>query len=182
MSLTKIAGSGSVSQRSGSGSVPVPYQNVMDPQYWFQIRTIQEFRYLYKSLCLSLFYSLTRNSSVADSDLQGTAPNPVKELIDALKIFFFVRYRTLSKCSLILFCSGAQYLVQCYWLCCFHPYLGAGTLRGIYIFLLCRSLPVSVHEQKSVAYPVSRSRPWFLMTKIEKNVQVVKYPYFLLIN
>ncbi len=32
--LTKIAGSGSISQRYGSAD-PDPYQNVKDPQYWF---------------------------------------------------------------------------------------------------------------------------------------------------
>ena len=35
--MTKIAGSGSVSQRHGSADPdPDPPQNVMDPQHWFQ--------------------------------------------------------------------------------------------------------------------------------------------------
>jgi hypothetical protein len=34
--MTKIAGSGSISQRHGSADPdPDPPQNVMDPQYWF---------------------------------------------------------------------------------------------------------------------------------------------------
>jgi hypothetical protein len=33
---TKIAGSGSISQRHGSAD-PDPHQNVMDPQHWFGI-------------------------------------------------------------------------------------------------------------------------------------------------
>ncbi len=33
--MTKIAGSGSISQRHGSAD-PDPLQNVMDPQHWFK--------------------------------------------------------------------------------------------------------------------------------------------------
>jgi hypothetical protein len=40
--MTKIAGSGSISQRHGSADpVPDPLQNVMDPQHWSQIRILK---------------------------------------------------------------------------------------------------------------------------------------------
>jgi hypothetical protein len=49
--MTKIAGSGSISQRHGSADPdPDPPQNVMDPQHWqsqaFRIRSIRTYAFV----------------------------------------------------------------------------------------------------------------------------------------
>jgi hypothetical protein len=54
--MTKVAESGSISQRHGSAD-PDPSQNVMDPQHWLQWYKSTD-PYPYQSVTVSLFYNI----------------------------------------------------------------------------------------------------------------------------
>jgi hypothetical protein len=47
--MTKIAGSGSISQRHGSVDTdPNPHQNLMDPEHWIKILYLETFLFFWR--------------------------------------------------------------------------------------------------------------------------------------